>query len=110
MTTPSELAAERLIANAPHTSAAALGGNRDDLVWLLAAAYREGRFDAQGEELERHMRVLREQLREREVTPTVEFPLPTPESERTVRVLTGTGNAAERRELEALCRGLRSQP
>jgi len=77
MTTPSELAAERLISNAPHTSAAALGGNRDDLVWLLAAAYREGRFDAQGEELERHMRVLREQLREREVTPTVEFPLPT---------------------------------
>ena len=115
MTTPSESAAERLIANAPHTSAAALGGNRDDLVWLLAAAYREGRFDAQGEELERHMRVLREQLREREVTPAVEFPLPTTphsydESERHVRVITGTGNASERRETDALCRGLKVQP
>lgn len=29
-----------------------------------------------------------------------------PETDRHVRVITGTGNAAERRELGALCRGL----
>lgn len=78
-TTTAESAAESLIANAPYTSAAALGGNRDDLVWLLAAAYREGRFDAQGEALERHLRELREQLRTRDATPpAVEFPIAGP--------------------------------
>lgn len=34
-------------------------------------------------------------------------PTPSPETERTIRVITGTGNAAERRELDRLCAYLR---
>lgn len=112
MTTPKS-AAEKLLTNLPATAATALRGDRDALVELLDIAYHNGRLDALIERLDARMSDLREQRAARDATPIVEFPIPRTydaDGDRHVRVITGTGNASERRELDALCRGLRPQP